>query len=77
MMSEVPDTTSRRYIYFCTWCAWSFEIVFDPEKVAPTMTRCPVCDAHDARLLGAADESTPPGGCCPPGTGCCGTPGSA
>jgi len=37
---------------------------------------CLACENEKARLLHAANPVTPPGGCRPPGTGCCGTPGS-
>jgi hypothetical protein len=38
---------------------------------------CPDCGNDTARMLYEADGFTPAGGCCPPGTGCCGTPGTA
>jgi len=66
-----------RYIYYCDECLTSLEVVARPaESTAPPVATCPVCGCEKARLLYAANPVTPPGGCCPPGTGCCGTPGS-
>lgn len=77
MATRGADTETTRYIYFCKWCTWTFEVFLDAGASAPAAARCPVCDAPDAHLVGAADESTPPGGYSPPGTGCCGTRGSS
>lgn len=66
-----------RYIYYCDECLTSFEVVaVHDDSEVPQFTTCPVCQYDKARILYAADQITPPGSCCPPGTGCCGTPGS-
>jgi len=66
-----------RYVYYCGGCETSFETSV-PELASgiPESATCALCGSDDTRMLYRADESEPVGGCCPPGTGCCGTPGS-
>ena len=64
-----------RYIYYCHRCDTTFDLKVDSAQTeAPANAACPLCGCHDAKLAYAAQESTPPGGHRPPGSGCCGTP---
>jgi arsenite-transporting ATPase len=72
------DGEIARYVYYCDECETSFETMIEhPDRGVPAQVTCPDCGSDATRRLYAADEFTPAGGCCPPGTGCCGTPGSA
>ena len=67
-----------RFVYFCRGCDTSFEAVAESfGSGTPTPVACTLCGCDDTRMLYPVDELTPVGGCCPPGTGCCGTPGSS
>ncbi len=77
MMTPIPQVEETRYIYCCASCDRSFEMFLPVGIDAPPRMACVNCGSPGAKLLGPAAESTPPGGCCPPGTGCCGTPGTS
>ena len=67
-----------RYIYYCHGCDTSFEAMVEhPDSGVPASSACTLCGSGDTRMMYPADDLTPVGGCCPPGTGCCGTPGSS
>jgi hypothetical protein len=78
LLADGDDGTMARYIYYCNGCDTSFEIVAEhPDAGVPASATCTLCGSDDTRMMYRADELTPAGGCCPPGTGCCGTPGSS
>ena len=66
-----------RYIYYCGCCETSFETDAKHDSSAIPGPKCVLCGSDDTRMMYKADDSEPDGGCCPPGTGCCGTPGSS
>ena len=67
-----------RYVYYCDACQMSFETVaVRDESGSPGPATCALCGSGTTRMMYEADDSEPAGGCCPPGTGCCGTPGSS
>lgn len=71
---DAPSGTTH-YVYCCDLCEYSFEVALGTAEFAPGHHACPLCGADRAHLLGEANDSTRQ--CCAPGTGCCGTPGSA
>jgi len=66
-----------RYIYRCEGCGTTFEVLsLHADAEAPRLATCPSCRSDTARLVLVKDPSTG-GPRRPPGTGCCGTPGSS
>ncbi len=66
-----------RDIYYCDECMTSFEVLSGhAAEEVPRLATCPVCQNDRARLVLVKDSSTT-GRQRPPGTGCCGTPGSS
>ena len=65
-----------RYIYRCDECMTGFEALsLHADAEAPRLATCPVCQSAQVRLVLVKDP-TAGGPQRPPGTGCCGTPGS-
>lgn len=69
---------SSRFIFYCQGCDTSFEATSErSDSSVPAPATCTLCGCDDTRMLYPVNELTPVGGCCPPGTGCRGTPGSS
>jgi putative FmdB family regulatory protein len=62
-----------KYVYYCKECDSTFESeVEHPEDGVPLQTVCPACGDKNAMKAFAAETAESPGGCCEPGSGCCG-----
>ncbi len=78
LLVDEGDRRLGRHAYYCHGCDTSFETMVEHRNTgAPASVTCTLCGSQNTRIMYRADDLTPIGGCCPPGTGCCGTPGSS